>query len=177
MTSLDDLLDQGAREPIRRRLPHLRWLVRTVVASAVLGGALVAVLLVLDLRIAYPVAAAGFFTALTLHRLVVGLRVPRRRPREADELEQQPGAGAGDGLGPAVVRWQARLNRRRSLRPGLAELVDERLRQRHGLGLTDDPDRARTLLGEKLFTYLVDPAARTPSPRELAAMLTSLEEL
>lgn len=177
MTSLDDLLDQGSREPVRRRgLPQLRWAVKALVASAALGAALTAVLIVLGFRMAYPVAAAGILAALTLHRVVTGLRVPRRL-RQVDNLEREPGRHATDGLAPAVLRWHARLSRKRTLRAGLAELVDERLRQRHGCTLADDPDRARRLLGERLWSYLADPTARTPSSRDLAAMLTTVEEL
>lgn len=177
MTSLDDLLDQGSREPVRRRgLPHLRWAVKAVLASAALGAALAVVLIVLGYRMSYLVAAAGILAALTLHRIVVGLRVPARH-RRVGNLEREPGQGTHDGLAPAVHRWHARLSRRRALQPGLAELVDERLRQRHGLTRAEEPDRARTLLGERLWSYLADPAARTPSPRDLAAMLTTVEEL
>lgn len=177
MTSLDDLLERGAREPVPRRgLPYLRWAVKASVASAALGAALVAVLIVLGFRVAYPVAATSILAALTLHRLVAGLRVPRR-PRQVGNLEREPGRTASDGLAPAVLRWQARLRRRRALQPSLAELVDQRLRQRHGCTLADDPGRARTLLGEKLWSYLADPAARPPSSRDLAAMLTTVEEL
>jgi hypothetical protein len=182
---LDDLLDQGSREPVRRRgLPHLRWAVKALLASAALGAALAAVLIVLGFRMAYPVAAAGILAALTLHRVVVGLRVPRRL-RLVSNLEREPGQLARDGLAPAVNRWQAQLRwdraglwrSNRSLQPNLAELVDERLRQRHGCTLADDPDRARTLLGERLWSYLTDPTARTPTPRDLATMLTTVEEL
>jgi hypothetical protein len=177
VTSLDELLDEGSREPVPQRgLPHLRWAVKAVLASAALGAALAAVLIVLGFRMAYPVAAAGFLAALMLHRLVVGLRVPRRRP-EVDNLEREPGHRARDGLAPAVLQWHARLSRKRTLRPNLAELVDERLRQRHGCTLAGDPGRARTLLGEGLWSYLTDATARTPSPRDLAAMLTTVEEL
>jgi hypothetical protein len=178
MTSLDDLLDRGAREAATRRSrPHLRWAVKAVLASAALAAALVVVLIVLGYRVSYPVAAAAMFAALTLHRIVVGLRVPRRRPRQVDNLEREAGQESRDGLPPAVLGWHARLSRKRTLRPSLAELVDERLRQRHGCTLAEDPGRARTLLGERLWSYLADPASRTPAPRDLAAMLTTVEEL
>jgi len=177
MTSLDDLLERGASDSATSRSrSHLRWAVKAALASAALAAALVVVLIVLGFRLSYPVAAAAMFAALSLHRVVDGLRAPRRH-RRVDNLEREPGRGNRDGLWPAVNRWHVRLGRRRALQPSLAELVDERLRQRHGCTRAEDPDRARTLLGEKLWSYLADPAARTPSPRELAALLTTVEAL
>jgi hypothetical protein len=177
VTSLDDLLDRGAPDSATRHpRSHLRWAVKAALGSAALAAALVVVLIVLGLRLSYPVAAAGMFAALTLHRVVAGIRAPRRN-RRVDNLEREPGQGHRDGLWPAVNRWHVRIGRKRALQPSLAELVDERLRQRHGCTRAEDPGRARTLLGERLWSYLADPAARTPSPRELAAMLTTVEEL
>jgi hypothetical protein len=185
MTSLDDLLDGGAREHVPSRgRRHLWWAVKAVLASAALAAALVVVLIVLGYRMSYPAAAAGVLAALTLHRVIVGLGVLRYY-RHFDNLEREPGQGNRDGLAPAVNQWHAKLRwdraglwrSTRTLQPSLAELVDERLRQRHGYTRADDPARARTLLGEKLWSYLADPAARTPPPRDLAAMLTTVEEL
>jgi hypothetical protein len=187
LTSLDDLLDRGSQEHRRegsalRR--HLGWAVRATLTAAALGAALVVMLLVLGVELWYPLAAAAVLAALGLHRTVAGLR-PATAGREVSDLERDPRERDPDGLAPAVHRWHAQLRwdrsglwrSGRSLRPDLAELVDERLRQRHGCTRASDPDRARRLLGERLWSYLADPAARTPSPRDLATMLTTVEEL
>ncbi|WP_460913745.1 hypothetical protein [Plantactinospora veratri] len=59
----------------------------------------------------------------------------------------------------------------------LAELVDELLRQRHGVTRASDPERARGLLGEPLWNFLDTPPKRTPAPRDLAAIVAQLEKL
>jgi hypothetical protein len=181
---LDDLLEWGdggravpaAQPPLVRQ--HLAWAVKATLAALALAAAVTVVLLVLEVRLWYPAVAAAILAGLVLHRIVARLGV-RTPTRQVDNLEREPGEGNPDGLGPAVHRWQARLRRagRTTLQPGVAELVDERLRQRHGCTRGSDPDRARALLGERLWSYLADPAARTPAPRELAAMLTTVEEL
>jgi hypothetical protein len=176
VTSLDDLLEYGTGEAERRRRPGRWWAVKAAVASAALGAAVVVVLLVLGYEMSYLTAAAGVLAILALHRLVRGLEV-RRRVRVAADLEREPGERGADGLAPAVHRWHVRLQRKRTLQPNLAELVDERLRLRHGCTRASDPARARTLLGERLWAYLGESTARTPSPRDFAAMLKTVEEL
>jgi hypothetical protein len=85
----------------------------------------------------------------------------------------------------ALTRWDKRLNWSRRdpdryakmVRPRLAEIADERLRQRHGITRDGDPKRAREIMGENLWTFLVSSPARTPNPRELAAVVKDMEKL
>jgi hypothetical protein len=64
------------------------------------------------------------------------------------------------------------------VRPLLAGLVAERLRQRHGVDVARDPDRARSILGEDLWTLMSPPARPTaPSPQELGRLVTLIERL
>lgn len=189
MTSLDELLSRDRSGPEPDRSPatrHLRWAVKAVLAAAALGAALMVVLLVLGFSLWYPLAVATVLAGLLLHRTAATLGTGPARPRPAARLLPEPDPGqTRTGLAPAVDRWQARLQwdraglwrSSRTLGPSLAELVDERLRQRHGCTRASDPDRARALLGERLWRYLADPAARTPPPRELAALLTTVEAL
>lgn len=195
MTSLDDLLDRDAARPDDRpvRSPAARRL-RSALAVTLVAAALGAALVVVGLGFSlwYPLAMAAVLAGLLLHRVVAGLPVApaRHRPRAGqpvDSSRPDPQPSDPAGLVPAVDRWQARLLPDRpgrpdrpghpALRPSLAELVDERLRQRHGCTRASDPDRAWALLGERLWRYLADPAARTPQPRELAALLTTVEAL
>lgn len=183
MTTLDDLLTGGGEEaPPRGRRRRVVWLVKALLAAAVLAGAAVAVLRMIGYGLPYPLAFAGLFALLVLRRLVRGLgcRTPAHpggRPRGTVDPDEP------DQLADAVRRWQTRLSAGRAgIRPfarvsPLLELVDERLRLRHGVTLDSDPVRARTLLGERLWAYLADPAAATPSPRDLAALLTDVEKL
>jgi hypothetical protein len=56
----------------------------------------------------------------------------------------------------------------------MVEVIDERLRQRHGIVLTRDPDAARAVLGETLFQFTQVPA-KISSPRELAVLIDLME--
>lgn len=195
MTSLDELLDDGAgrgtaagrgarRGGVRARAwRYLRWALAAALGAALLGGALAAVLYVLGVQLWYPLLPAGVFVVLVLRRAVVGL-VAEWPARPVTEQLPDPDPPERDGLVPAVHRWQlrARWDRAgwrtsRALQPYLAELVDERLRQRYGCTRSSEPERVRQLLGERWWRYLSEPGARTPPSRELARMLTTVEEL
>jgi hypothetical protein len=56
-------------------------------------------------------------------------------------------------------------------------VVDERLRQRHGVDRAADPMRAKVVLGDPLWTFLTVPSRRPPQPRELEQIVTALEKL
>jgi hypothetical protein len=100
--------------------------------------------------------------------------------RFAEEREQVP-----DGLALAITRWDtmmdwshtdaARFNRK--VLPRLAEVVDERLRQRHGVDRATDPVRAKGVLGDPLWTFVTTPSRRPPNPRELEQIVSALEKL
>lgn len=179
MTSLDDLLSQ--EDEHRRERTWLgrnvrRGLVAAAVSAAFAGGAVLALDLV-GYDLAYPLGFAGFFTLAVLFLATRALRVSR-----PDRLGGRPEAPADepapDGLALAARRWQARLTDSSGAgRAALAELVDARLWRRHGLTRDSDPARARELLGGRLWTYLTDPDARTPSVREMATILTTVERL
>jgi hypothetical protein len=90
-----------------------------------------------------------------------------------------------DGIQLALGRWDSRLSWSERdpqrfmsvVRPRLADIADERLRQRHGVSRADDPRRARELMGERLWMFLFSPLASTPNPRELAAVVDDMEKL
>jgi hypothetical protein len=90
-----------------------------------------------------------------------------------------------DGLSRAVMRWETRLEWTSSERkrfaarvPGLVgELTDERLRQRHGITRASHPERAKDICGPALWAFIEGPVTRLPSPRELAVVVTELENV
>jgi hypothetical protein len=92
---------------------------------------------------------------------------------------------APDGLRGAVKRWETRLDwcytdngaYTRKVLPLLGEVVDERLRQRHGITRESDPATAYKVIGEPLWTYLAGPIRRPPSPRELANLIAWMERI
>jgi hypothetical protein len=58
----------------------------------------------------------------------------------------------------------------------IGELVDERLRQRHGITRETDPARAQAIVGENLWA-LLGPQRRLPSAREVAAAVAELDRI
>jgi hypothetical protein len=185
-TSIDDLLSHDAEEPRQPRGAAPRfalWALKAILGAAALAGALVLVLRAVGFDLWYPLAVAGILALLALQRVVSGLRAPPVGPLGGNP-SQGPEPAEPDQLVAAVQRWQTRISwGRAGIRPFtrtsplLAELVDERLRLRLGLTMATDPVRARTLVGERLWSYLADPAAPTPSRRDLAALLTDVEKL
>lgn len=191
-TSIDDLLRHDTDEdlppePAPRRSPL--GLLRTVVVAAVLTGVLVYGLRLVGVQVqAVPVFAA-FVALLVLRRWVRQVAAPppptRSAARAAGADEGRYNwAGHHDALRTAVRRWEARLDAvdsdparfSRTVLPVLADLTDERLRQRHGVSRTTDPQRARELLGEPLWRLLTEPG-RPPRRRELATHVETLENL
>ncbi|WP_100447354.1 hypothetical protein [Glycomyces xiaoerkulensis] len=59
----------------------------------------------------------------------------------------------------------------------LVELVDERLRLRRGLSLTDHPDQCRAVLGERTYAFLTRPVADCPTDWQLDQYLRNIEEI
>jgi hypothetical protein len=178
---LDDLLGEMDASP----QPVLRhWLVRaslqTLAVSAVFYTAARAVGIAPSFPLVFAVAAGA-----VLIRVATGqLREPRwRRTRDvvrggAGHLVA-PAPARADGMLAAVRRWDRRLTPGRAgadreLRPALQELADERLRQRYGLSLTGDAERARRPLGEPLWSVLTGGPA---SPSDVDAAVRRLESL
>lgn len=110
--------------------------------------------------------------------------LPRAKGRRGEESGDYRWAG-NDTLRVAVRRWEQQLDWAqhdaerfsRIVQPALAELVDERLRLRHGITRASDPRKARELLGEPLWQVLDDPGRRPPKARELSAYVDALEKI
>lgn len=70
------------------------------------------------------------------------------------------------------------------VRPLLVDLVAERLRIRHGVDHTREPDRARSIVGDRLWQLMTGPArtprlrsGAPPSQRALARIITEIERI
>jgi hypothetical protein len=194
--TLDDLLSAGDEEepePFHPRSDAVWWwLLKAALWSAAL---------------AFPIWAlarsAGFgMPYLLLAMLLLVLRVMRglmrwidARPlpdsliRPSAELvsADQAEASSRDGLVSATRRWETRLSFvrlhgdrtqfARSVQPKLVELIDERLRLRHGVVRTVDPERARALLGEPLWRFTTVPIRKNPSLRDLTEVIRLMEDI
>jgi predicted secreted protein len=186
--SLDQLLgESGDWAPAKPRVR--RWWVRDLVIAAVTAGALYSVIRVGGLDAPYHVLFSVVFAFQLLRRALVAVPVTPPPPAvyspawgvADDEARLAP----VDGVVRAVQRWEARFGWTErdaarftsAVHPRLYELVDERLRQRHGITLRNDPAGARALIGEQLWTFLHARTARTPSAREMAALVGEMEKI
>jgi hypothetical protein len=192
-TSIDELLRHGDEPPAaQRRSPSaVAWAIKTIVYAAALGALGVLALRLLTVTVPYALAFTVMLALLVLRRLVRQVAAPpparasRVRLGSARDDDVTYHWDNVDGLRAAVNRWESRLEWghdsadrfARSVRSRLADLTDQRLRQKHGISRTGDPARARELLGEPLWTFLENPASKPPTPRELAAVVARMEEL
>ena len=187
--ALDDLLryDDEPAMPARVRL---RFRPSRVIA-AVVGCIGATVLILVLLRSAGY--AAPFFLVLAALLVVVTLNMLVRevgaRPLP-DTLKSGPAPtrwanSDDDGLAAAIRHWEMRLDwtgqegRRfaSATQPGIVEIIDERLRVRHGIDRDIDPARARELLGPGLHRFVTEPVKRRMSGPELAALASEMEDL
>jgi hypothetical protein len=191
--SLDEMLRYEEDEPTPHRAPappsRYRWMVVPVVISAV--GALVAWLLLQfsGVAVPYPLLFMILLVAQLLRRTLrwldpqpipAGLRLPIIEP-DGD------GPPPADGLQLAVARWDTRLawvrmqrdphQFARTVQPRLIQLVDERLRLRHGVVRSTDPARARAIVGGPLWTFMTSPVQESVTPTDLARLIRQMEEI
>ncbi|MEV4414422.1 hypothetical protein [Catellatospora sp. NPDC049609] len=187
-TSLHDLLGgfSSPEQPVAARAPRTastRWLSFAAFTAGWTAAGWI-VLEVFSLTMPLPLVFAVALTVVGVWRMARSLKAPLP-PRRAGRTAAEDQSEVTDGLRLAVARWEtilewshtdgARFQRR--VQPRLAELVDERLRQRHGVNRATEPERARRLLGDPLWTFLTVPSKRPPSPRELDVIVNALERL
>ncbi len=193
---LDDLFATPRGVPplpvVRVPSPAGRWLLGRAFFAVALGAVLYGLLYLVRLTAPYPLLVVTIFV-ITVLKYALGRIAARPLPRQLTGRgirPGDPGSGAGwpgphrDGLDLAVGRWTEALHRgsRDSgwhadvVLPRLGELVDERLRLRHGFTRASDPPRAREMMGEHLWRMLHDPSAGG-TPRDMARMVTRIEEL
>ena len=191
-TGLDDLLTFEEEPPPsagRQRGGRGRAVLRALAVAAAVTAVVLAVLRAVGLQVSIWIVVAGVLAVLAVRRVTAAL-APPPPPRAGGRAPagEEPDTwnwSARDALRTAINGWERPLDwssghRERfteRILPRLGELADERLRQRHGLTRESDPARARTLLGEPLWTFLSTPSRRPPSPRDLAAIVAELEKI
>jgi hypothetical protein len=182
--SLDDLLGSADRsaEPAapKRRRPRVLML---LLQAAALALAVFYGLRLMELTAPLIALVAGALTIVFGFDMVKALRPPPSA-RHAGRYHEEK-ASVPDGLHSAISRWDimldwcqtdvARFNRR--VLPRLGELVDERLRQKHGITRAADPQAAQRILGDPLWSFVTMPSRRPPTPRDLDQIVTALEKL
>lgn len=194
--SIDDLLGSGdplgheeepEASPRRRRFRPGRWLWTGLTAAGFTAVTVVA-LRIFELGISVPAAYAAWLALLLLHRATGQVKAPARRTaqplRSSATEDGMYNFGALDSLRGVVDRWENRLiwsqaetgRYAKGVHPDLGDLVDERLRQRHGLTRASDPARARPARRTGVEVPR-QPPKRTPAPRDLAVIVAQLEKL
>jgi hypothetical protein len=197
--NLDDLLRFDEVVPLGPEFPPSptrkadTWVAKAALTAFILSAVVYTLLHVFNFAPPYPlIAAVCAGIVLVRHgvkrvaepswlraRDVVKASGPRRRIA--------PGGwyAGGDGMLAAVRRWDRRLDWGTGapdrfdhvVADRLADLADERLRQRHAITRASDPARARALLGEKAWAMMAGQAVQIPTPREVAAVLDRIASL
>lgn len=188
--SIDDLLHHVEEpEPKPRHVPDRAvWWVKNVAVVGVFTLAVVGVLRFAGVSAPIVLILTAVVALRGLWLIVQEVAAPdppaARVRRTVADTEGRYVFTGGDALRAAVRRWENRLQApadgarfSRNVLPVLAELTDERLRQRHGITRASDPVRARQLLGEPLWRLLDEPGRRTPKAKEWAAHVATLEKL
>ena len=196
MTTLDDLLDQAEEEPEPERSGRPRsdslwwWFAKATLWSAVLALPVWAFFRLAGVDVPYALLAMVLFVGQILRSLLrwVDPRpLPRTLVRPSAELVSADLAETGgrDGLVMATARWDTRLSWvrlqgdksqfARTVQPRLIEIIDERLRIRHGVARSTDPGGARAVLGEPLWQFVTAPVPKNLTPRELAGLISLME--
>ena len=196
MTTLDELFEHAAEEPEPERSGEPRsntlagWLAKATAWSAVLAVPVWGFFRVAGLDVPYVLLFTVFFVAGALRALLRWVD-PRPLPHtlvrpSAELISADLGeAGGRDGLAMATARWDTRLSWvrmqgdkgqfARTVQPRLVEIIDERLRVRHGVVRETDPAGARAVLGEPLWQFVTAPVPKNLTPRELAGLISLME--
>jgi len=187
---LDELFAAGPA-PQQRRTGWQIWVwaaLQGIAASFIIYM----LLYVADEPLPYAAVLAVCLGGAAVRRAVLTVREPTsQRPgdlvallRGSSGKDRDEWYVGGDGMVEAVRRWDRHLSwgavggERFSFTVGreLGELVDERLRQRYGFTRDTNPQRARQLLGERVWA-LLGPTPQAPTPRQVMDALTDLDRL
>ena len=183
---VDDPTPNEAGRPARR--PFRNWLWRTIVFALVIGAGFALVTRAVGYAVPFVVPVTVLVALATLRRALGAVEAPRlalvTQPPPVAAAAFAPSEVA-DGLRVATTRWDNRLSYTdrdaarfaRAVQPRLAEIVDERLRLRHGITRAGDPARARQLLGETVWGMVTVPVRKSPTPQQLAAVIAEVEAL
>lgn len=189
MTGIDDLLryeDAGPPTAGSRRGGRMAWPVTSALVSAVLAAVSYAALRMLGVGVPAILIFVLIYSVLVLRRVLASVRPGAPPPSEVPGYDGTLGDwDTPDGLYSASAWWDMRLTASRRdgdrfaaiVTPLLVELVEQRLRLRHGVNWHAEPERARKLVGDPLWTFLRGERDAPPGPREMAAIVARLESL
>lgn len=196
VVGIDDLLrvDEDTAPPRRKpERPLRQFVLRTAIAAPLTAAVLYALLALVQIKLTYPLLLAFTIAAFVIRRAARLVGEPgrwltrdlvRHRVYAYDPTRDDGYLGA-DGLSRAVLRWEMRLEwsgveRQRFLKRMpllIGEIVDERLRQRHGVTVEHDPETARQLCGPELWAFITGSITKIPTPRQFAVIVSQMEAL
>ena len=198
---LDELFDvaPAPKEKAPLRPFGARWWLRRVIAALVVSGGIFVVLYVIRVGLPFLLIASTVLAVMVVHGALAMVQDDPLPPEvtgkglevTVDDHLHGPLEGLRhsvaptDGVRYAINRWDDRLSwgERDGARfasivlPRLADLIDERLRQRHGFTAKADPARARALLGEDAWRFMTQPETRAAAPRDVASVIAIVEGL
>lgn len=198
---LDELFDVAPAPTEKTPLRPFggRWWLRRVIAAVVVSSGIFVVLYVIRVGLPFLLIVSTVLAVMVVHGALVmvhddplpatvtgrGLEVTVDDHLYGPLESLRHSVAPTDGVRYAINRWDDRLSwgERDGARfasivlPRLADLIDERLRQRHGFTAKADPEQARMVLGEDVWRFMTQPGTRPATPRELASIIATVEEL
>ncbi|WP_433210735.1 hypothetical protein ACQP00_48755 [Dactylosporangium sp. CS-047395] len=182
-----------------------RWWVRRLFVAFALTTVGFGILYFVGYIVSYPLILLTIVAVQVMREMLVQVRsdelpatVTGRGLEPAVRPDERPGGDVAptrrmlrdsipprDGILLAVAKWDDRFvwgerdpNRFAAVVvPRFTDLVDARLRQRHGITLAGQPDQARKLVGEELWQLLHYTPSRVPSPQDIASIVAKVEAL
>jgi hypothetical protein len=198
---LDELFEAAPapRDKTPARAFGPRWWLRRMIAALFISAGIFVVLFVIRVGLPFLLIVVTALAVMVLHGALGQVHEDPLPPEvtgqglqvTVDDHLHGPLEGLRHSVAPtdgvrfAINRWDDRLSwgERDGGRfativlPRLADLIDERLRQRHGFTAKADPQRARVILGEDVWQFMTQPTARAASPRDVASIIAKVEEL
>lgn len=189
---LDHLLRHDEPEPAPVAQPSGdSWLPRAALHAFVASALVYTGFHIVGLDPAYPLILAVCVGGVLVRRAVALTAEPRWYTRDIVRSRRGRLLGtagwyhADDGMVEAIHRWDRRLDWgstaperfAHTMSGRLGDLVDERLRQRHGFTRATDPRRARALVGEDVWKLIEGSGTRVPSPRDVYVLVQRMESL
>ena len=168
------------------------WLPRAALYAFLASAVAYTGLHIVGLAPPYPLILLVCVGSVLVRQAVAFARETGTRTRDIvrsrGRRRRQIGGGwyiTDDGMYEAVRRWDRRLDWgstaperfQHTMTGRLADLVDERLRQHHGITLASDPAKARTLVGDEVWALISGVGRRPPNPRELYVLVQRMEAL
>jgi hypothetical protein len=187
LTRLDDLLTYDVHPKRSRPRRSGAWRLITPIVVAVVVS-VVAQVVLKGMRVGVPFALV-FASVAALVALRYTLRALDIQPlpatlRASAPVRRMPRVNS-DGMSNAARTWSGRLEfaqddpgrLNRIVRPALVDIIDERIRLRHGITRASDPERFGQIVGPELWKFMTEPLPQRFTPHMMATLVAQMEAL